>query len=96
MKVTKPIPAPAPGPAIVAAEVRITVVEKLLAEVHDLLDVSDDDFQADDLTPVYQWAQQINSQVSKAQGGQGPYRLRYLKIAELALRAILAIDRSQS
>lgn len=54
--------------------------------------VNDEMSSDDSETPVYQWAQRINSVVSKAQGGQGPFRDRYLDIAVLAIRAIRAID----
>jgi hypothetical protein len=56
--------------------------------------LKDRDYEADDLTPVYQWLQQISNKISKAQSGQGPMRDRYLEIAEIALAAILSIDRA--
>ncbi len=49
----------------------------------------------DDNTPTYQWAQLISSQISKAQSGHGPFRKRYLRIAELAIAAIASIDRKE-
>lgn len=68
----------------------------LFEDVYDYIrsevcDTRDD--EQDLATPIYQWLQMISGQVSRAQGGQGPMRDRYIKIAALAIRAIYSIDR---
>jgi uncharacterized lipoprotein YddW (UPF0748 family) len=70
-------------------------IENLVDELAEQIDAQSD-VGEDAAVPVYQWAQQINSQITKAQGGSGPFRKRYMIVAELALRAVLVIDRSKS
>lgn len=64
----------------------------LFDALHDLIE--EHDHEEDDATAIYAWAQQITNQISKAQGGKGPLRDRYLDIAELAIAAVLSIDRN--
>jgi hypothetical protein len=65
----------------------------LFSELRERLDENNP--REDDRTPVYQWFQQISNQISKAQSGKGPMRDRYLAVAELALAAILSIQRNE-
>ena len=85
MKITPETPAydPADNP-----------LDQVLSEVVSKL--SSRDQEDDDFTPPYHMMQQISGQISRAQGGQGPFRARFLDIATLAIAAILSIDRSQS
>lgn len=95
MKVTPP-----KEPSTLTKEERVALacqreIETLVAELVEQINAQSD-IGEDASVPVYQWAQQINSQITKAQGGSGPFRKRYMIAAELALRAVLVIDRSKS
>jgi hypothetical protein len=51
------------------------------------------DSEHDDWQPSYSWFSKIQSQISRAQSGRGPIRMRLVKIAVLAIAGIESIDR---
>ena len=53
------------------------------------------DAEHDDWQPSYSWFSKIQSQISQAQSGRGPIRMRLLKIAVLAIAGIESIDRKE-
>lgn len=71
-----------------------TAVQELFSELEELIELHAQ--REDDRTPVYQWQQQISSIISKAQSGKGPMRDRYIEIAELAIAAVLSLDRNEA
>lgn len=66
-------------------------LDRVFTELENRIDSRDPEY--DDDTPPYVLMQRINSQINRAQSGEGPFHARFMSIAEIAIAAILSINR---
>lgn len=68
-------------------------LDLIFTQLRDRIDSRDPEH--DDDTPPYTLMQRISSQINRAQSGEGPFKARFMDIAEIAIAAILSIRRKE-